>query len=199
MQFHSVPPTIPNPRAMSQTTIPPTTITDHTVAVFPTHDQAEAAIKSLSDSGYNMRNLSIIGQDYHSEEHPVGFVNTGDRMWSWGKYGAFWGALWGVMFGSAMMFIPGLGYLVFAGWIVAALQGALLGGGVAALAGALTSIGVPENSVVEYESALKAGSFLLLAHGSEDEALRAKELLVKTPAVKVDSYSSNQPHKTGCH
>ena len=184
---------------MSPATTPPTTVTDHTVAVFPTHDQAEAAIKSLSDSGYNMKNLSIIGQDYHSEEHPVGFVNTGDRMWSWGKYGAFWGALWGIMFGSAMMFIPGLGYLVFAGWIVAALQGALLGGGVAALAGALTSIGIPENSVVEYESALRAGSFIVLAHGSEQEAAQAKGILASTPASSVGSFTTDKSRKLGCH
>lgn len=173
-------------------------ITDHSVAVFATHEQAEAAIKSLHSSGYNMKNLSIVGQNYQTEEHPVGFVNTGERMWSWGKYGAFWGSLWGLMFGSAMMFIPGIGHVMFAGWLVAALQGALVGGGIAALGGALASIGVPNDTVVEYESALKAGSFLVLAHGSEQEVNGAKEILSKTPATRVDSYSSEHTH-SGCH
>jgi len=174
------------------------TITDHSVAVFATHDEAESAIMSLSNSGYNVKNLSIIGQNYHTEEHPVGFVNTGERMWSWGKLGAFWGSIWGLMFGSAMMFIPGIGHVMFAGWLVAALQGALVGGGIAALGGAFASIGVPENTVVEYETALKAGSFLVLAHGSEQEVKEAKEILAKTPATQVDSYSSGLK-SSECH
>ena len=154
------------------------TITDHSVAVFATHGEAEGAIVNLSNSGYNMKNLSIIGQNYHTEEHPVGFVNTGERMWSWGKLGAFWGSIWGLMFGSAMMFIPGIGHVMFAGWLVAALQGALVGGGIAALGGAFASIGVSENTVVEYETALKAGSFLVLAHGSEQEVKEAKVIFL---------------------
>jgi len=169
------------------------TITDHTVAVYATHHQAEEAIKILNSSGYNMRNLSIVGQNYATEEHPVGFVSTGDRMWSWGKLGAFWGSIWGLLFGSAMMFFPGVGFVMFAGWLVGALEGALLGGGLAALGGALVSIGIPKNSVVEYESAIKAGSFLLLAHGSEAEVRRAKDSLSTTSATRIDSYSSRQP------
>jgi uncharacterized membrane protein len=164
------------------------TVTDHTVAVFASHDQAETAITTLSEAGFDMKNLSIIGQDYHTEEQPIGFVSTGDRMWSWGKYGAFWGSIWGLLFGSAMMFIPGIGHVMLAGWLVAALHGAVVGGGVAALGGALASIGIPNDSVLEYESALKAGSFLVLAHGTEPEVQRAKELLAQTSAARVDSY-----------
>ena len=80
-----------------------TATASHTVAVYATHTQAEAAIKALRESGYDLKNLSIIGQNYESEEQPLGFVNTGDRMWTWGKLGAFWGAIWGLLFGSAMM------------------------------------------------------------------------------------------------
>jgi hypothetical protein len=166
------------------------TSTDHTVAVFATHDQAEGAVKKLSEAGYNMKNLSIVGQDYHSEEHPIGFVNAGDRILSWGKLGAFWGALWGILFGSAMIFVPGVGYLLFAGWLVSALEGAVVGGGFAALGGALASIGVPKDSVVQYEAALKAGSFLLLAHGSEEEVKKAKDLLAQAGPTSVDSFST---------
>ncbi len=165
------------------------TLTDHTVAVYATHDLAESAIKALRDEGYDLRSLSIVGQNYQTEEHPVGFVNTGDRMWAWGKLGAFWGTIWGLLFGSAMLVIPGIGPVLFAGWIVAAVQGALIGGGVAALGGALTSIGIPQDSVMHYENALKAGSFLVLAHGTEHDVRRAKDLLSRTSATRVDAYS----------
>jgi hypothetical protein len=170
-----------------------TTLTEHTVAVYATHDQAEAAVKSLNNSGYNMKNLSVVGQNYTTDEHPVGFVNTGDRMWTWGKFGAFWGWIWGILFGSAMLFIPGMGSVLFAGWIVSGLEGALVLGGAAALVGALTTIGVPANSVVKYEKELKAGSFLLVAHGNEADVIRAKDLLATTNASRIDSYSTKQP------
>lgn len=166
------------------------TFTDHSVAVFSTHDLAEAAVKRLNDAGYDMRNLSIIGQDYQTEERPIGFFNTEDRMWSWGKNGAFWGTIWGLMFGSAFMILPGIGHVMFAGYIIGALQGAFIGGSFGIIGGALASLGVPENTLVEYETALKAGSFLVLAHGTEAEVQRAKALLGSTDASRVDSFST---------
>ena len=169
------------------------TLTEHTVVVYSTHDQAETAVKTLSRAGYEMKNLSIIGQNYTTDEHPVGFINTGERMWTWGKFGAFWGWIWGMLFGSAMVFFPGVGTVLFAGWIVAGLEGALVVGGLAALGGALSTIGVPENSVLKYESELKAGSFLLVAHGNEVDVIRARELLGENNASRIDSYSTKQP------
>jgi len=74
------------------------------VAVLPTHTQAEAAIKALQNAGFNMKQLSIVGKDYHTDEHVVGYYNAGDRMMYWGKLGAFWGGLWGMLFGSALFF-----------------------------------------------------------------------------------------------
>ncbi len=80
-----------------------------TVGVFDTHEQAETAIKELQRSHFDMRQLSIIGKDYHTEEHVVGYYNTGDRVRFWGKLGAFWGGLFGLLFGSAFLVIPGVG------------------------------------------------------------------------------------------
>ena len=72
-----------------------------------------------------MHKLSIIGADYHSEEDVVGYYNTGDRMRSWDKHGAFWGGIWGLLFGSAFFVIPGIGPLVAAGPLVVAIVSAL--------------------------------------------------------------------------
>ncbi|MEQ1934901.1 MAG: general stress protein [Fimbriimonadaceae bacterium] len=161
---------------------------DHSIAVYANHDQAEAAVKCLSDAGFSMRNLSIIGQNYETEEHPIGFINTGERMKSWGKLGAFWGTIWGLVFGSAMIFVPGFGYLMFAGWIVAGLEGMVIGAGLGTLTAALVSLGIPHDSVIQYETAVKEGNFLVLAHGSDSEVQRAKDLLDLTPALRVDRY-----------
>ena len=55
--------------------------------VFNTHVEAEAAVRELGKSGFDMKKLSLIGKGYHSEEHPVGFYTTGDRIESWGGVG----------------------------------------------------------------------------------------------------------------
>ena len=176
--------------------IPTASLTDHTIAVYGSHEQAETALKILQNADYDMRNLSIIGQNYETEEHPLGFVNSGDRMLTWGKFGAFWGSIWGLLFGSAMLFVPGLGYLVFGGWIVSAIEGAVIGGGLAALGGALASIGIPQDSVVKYESELKAGSFLLLAHGDSLQIEKAREILSATSPLHIESFTTKQPVST---
>jgi len=157
------------------------------VAIFESHNQAEDAVRELQKDGFDMKKLSIVGKDYHSDEHVVGYYNIGDRMMYWGKCGAFWGGLWGMLFGSAFFFIPGIGPLLVAGplvtWIVGALEGAVVMGGISALGAALVSIGIPENSVLQYEAELKAGKFLLVLQATPQEVERAKECLDGTQAT----------------
>ena len=100
--------------------------TNSVVAVFASHDQAENAVRELQRDGFDMKKLSIVGKDYHTEEHVVGYYTTGDRMLYWGKLGAIWGGFWGLLFGSAFFWVPGVGQLLVAGplvmWIVGALE-----------------------------------------------------------------------------
>src|SRR5271170_399468 len=148
------------------------------VAIYDTHSQAEEAVKDLQRSGYDMKKLSIVGKDYHTDEHVVGYYNTGDRMMYWGKMGAFWGGFWGLLFGSAFFAIPGVGPVLVAGplvaWIVGALEGAVVVGGMGAIGAGLYSIGIPKDSVLNYETAIKSDKFLVLAHGTADEVAKAK-------------------------
>jgi hypothetical protein len=98
------------------------------VAIYETHSQAEEALKELQRAGFDMTKLSIVGKDYHTEEHVVGYYNTGDRMKRWGKSGAFWGGIWGLLLRSAFFAIPGIGPVLLAGPLVAGIVGALEGG-----------------------------------------------------------------------
>jgi len=154
------------------------------VAVYSTHAQAEAAIKELQEAGVDMKSLSIAAKDTHTDEHVVGYYNAGDRMKYWGKMGAFWGGFWGLLFGSAMFAIPGIGPILVAGplvaSIVAGLEGAVVVGGASALGAGLLSIGIPKDSVVEYEVALKTDKFLLIVHGSPDQVSHAKAIIEGT-------------------
>jgi hypothetical protein len=109
-----------------------------------------------------------------------------------GKYGAFWGGLMGVLFGSALMFVPIVGHIVVLGPLAAmlfsGLQGAVTVGGVSALAGALMSVGIPKDSVLRYETALRANKFILMFHGDNQEILRPQE------ALKSSGLSSFEHH-----
>jgi len=158
------------------------------VAVYNSHVEAEAGIKELQRAGFAMKKLSIVGKDYHSDESVVGYYNTGDRVKYWGKLGAFWGGIWGLLFGSAFFMIPGFGPILVAGplvaWLVGALEGAVVVGGLSAIGAALYSIGIPKDSVVKYETAIKAGKYVIVAHGTADEVANAKKIIEGTEAIE---------------
>jgi hypothetical protein len=163
--------------------------TDSAVAIYDAHTQAEEAVKELQRSGFDITKMSIVGKDYHTDEHVVGYYTTGDRMKYWGELGAAWGGFWGLLFGAAFFAIPGIGPVLVAGplvmWIVGALEGAVVVGGLSAVGAGLFSIGIPKDSVVKYESALKADKFILLAHGTAAEVARAKDILQTTHPTEV--------------
>jgi hypothetical protein len=163
------------------------------VAVYESHFEAESALKELQRTGFNMKNLSIIGKDYHTEEDVIGYYNAGDRMKRWGSNGAFWGGIWGLLFGSAFFLIPGLGPILVAGPMVASivggLEGAVVVGGLGAIGAGLFSIGIPKDSVIEYEAAIKSDKFVLVARGTAAELQRAQEVMEATHPI------TNSVHK----
>ena len=168
--------------------------TNHaTVATYRSHTEAEAAVRHLQHAGFDLKKLSIVGRDYHADDKIVGYYNAGDRIKYWGAAGAFWGGIWGILFGSAFFLVPGLGPLLVAGplvaWIVGALESAVLGGGLSVIAAGFCGLGIPENRVPTYETALANDKFVLIAHGSPDETARAREIIESTSAETVEQYS----------
>jgi hypothetical protein len=164
------------------------------IAIYGTHVEAEEAVKKLQRAGIDMRALSIVGKDTHTDEHAVGYYNTGDRMKYWGKAGAFWGGFWGLLFGSAFFAIPGIGPILVAGplvaWIVGALEGAVVVGGLSAIGAGLYGMGIPKDSVVQYEAALKTDKFLLMVHGTAPEVEKAKDIIEGTRPIHVALHSA---------
>ncbi len=159
------------------------------VAVYDTHEGAEAAVKELQRAGIDMHTLSIIGKGTHTDEQVVGYYNSGDRMKFWGKAGAMWGGFWGLLFGSAFFAIPGIGPVLVAGpvvaWIVGALEGAAVVGGVSAIGAGLYGMGIPKDSVLKYETALKTDKFLLLVSGSTSDVEKARDIIDNTQPANV--------------
>ena len=97
---------------------------------------------------------------------------------------------------GGVLFVPGIGPVAVAGplvsWIVAALEGAVVVGGLSALGAGLFSMGIPKDSIIKYETELKAEKFLLIAHGNVEEIKKAQHVLEKTSAEEVRLHTSNQ-------
>ena len=163
------------------------------VYLFDTHADAEKAIRSLNDAGYNMKSLSLVGKGCHTEEQAMGFYTSGDRIKAWGGRGAFWGSLWGLLFSPAVFILPGIGLLALAGPIVvalvSALEGAVVVGSISALGAAMMQIGVPKEQAIRYETALKVDKYVLLIHGTAAEAAQARSVLSHVHVVPMVAHS----------
>lgn len=163
------------------------------VAVFSDHAAAEAAVKKLNLAGFDIRHLSVVGKGYHVEEQVVGFYNQGDRIRFWGARGAFWGGLWSLFFGGIFLTLPLVGPVIVLGYLaasaVAVIEGAVLVGGVSALAAALYGLGIPKDSVLQYETDITTDSFLVMAHDTPERIALARSVLETADATRVDVHA----------
>ncbi len=105
--------------------------------------------------------------------------------------------LWGLLFGGMMLTIPIVGPVMVLGHLAAvvftavsgAIEGAVVLGGLGALGAALFSIGIPHHSVLQYEQALKADGFLVVAHGPAAEMERVRTLLQISGPLQIDLHA----------
>ncbi len=152
------------------------------VAVYPDHASAERAVRLVHQGGFAMSDLSIVGRDFQVSEEPVGFVTTGDFASAGAGTGAWVGGLFGLLVGAAFLILPGVGPVIIAGPLSAALLGGRGGRpgrrGIGALGGALVGWGVPKDQALKYETQVKAGKFLVIARGKRPRTIeKAKALL----------------------
>jgi uncharacterized membrane protein len=116
--------------------------------------------------------------------------------------GAFWGGIWGLLFGSAFFLIPGIGPLLVAGplvsWIVGALEGAVVVGGLSAIGAGLYSLGIPKDSILRYETALRTGKFIVIAHGSSAETAQAQQIIKSTNPERLEEHQPSRVNPEPC-
>jgi hypothetical protein len=178
-------------------------VSDTVVAVFADHHAAGTAVKKLTEAGFEMKNLSVVGKGYHTDEKVVGFYNAGDRIKLWGTRGAFWGGLWGLFFGGMFIAIPVVGHVIVLGYLatmaISAVETAIVVGGLSALGAALYGIGIPKDSVIQYEADVKADSFLVMAHGPAAEIARAKAILGAERPSRLDVHAGVKSVKPADH
>src|SRR6188474_2324520 len=102
--------------------------------------------------------------------------------------GAVLGGALGWLAGIGAIAIPGVGPLIAAGPILAALSGLAVGGTVGGLSGALVGAGIPEFEAQQYEGRLRAGHILMSVHCDDsEEAGRAREIFSEEKAEDIST------------
>lgn len=91
----------------------------------------------------------------------------------WDGLSAFWNGLWDLLIGSGFFIIFGFGPLLFAGPFVASLmdvfKGYVLAGQLSTVGVALAGLGIPSDRILHYQTKIKRGNFVLIAHGTAEE------------------------------
>ena len=149
-------------------------------------------MRRLHEAGFAMGDLSIIGRDFQMSEEPVGFVSASDYAKAGAGTGAWFGGLFGLLVGAAFLVLPGVGPVVVAGPLTAAvlagLEGAIAGTALGSLAGALVGWGIPKDRALKYETQIKGGKFLVLVRGVPEVIDRARGLLAHHTPEHVEVY-----------
>ena len=144
-----------------------------------TIEQARLAVEQLREAGFANNDISVLLADKSGTRDFAHEQNTKapEGAAAGAGTGAALGGALGWLAGIAALAIPGLGPLIAAGPIMAALTGAAVGGTVGGLTGALIGLGIPEVEAKRYEGKVKGGRALIAVHTEDAEATRcAREI-----------------------
>lgn len=172
-------------------------LSDHVVlALFPTHEAADGAVRSLGAAGVPLAAVSLIGKNDHSDEQPLAYFHVGDRAKFYGKRGAFWGGLAGMLLGSGFFFVPAVGSIMVLGPLASIIVGGLGGCGAGrrrfGAGRRADDRGPARDSVLRYEDAIKADQFLVTVHANQDQTARIAQLLADAGGTAVEAHPLNR-------
>jgi|SRR5581483_2815550 len=157
-------------------------------AIFRSREAVEEAVTALERAGFRNTDISVLlpenegTKDLAHEKH----TKAPEGATAGGVTGGAIGGILGGLIGVGLIAIPGLGPLVAAGPIIAALTGVGSGGVVGGIIGGLAGLGIPEYEAKRFEGRIKTGGLLLSVHcDSSDWEKRAKELLEQTGGEEI--------------
>ena len=158
--------------------------------IFHTRAQAERSVEDLLAAGYTSDDISVLLPDNHGtrdfamQKHTKAPEGATVGVTAGGAIG---GAL-GLLAGIGALAIPGIGPIIAAGPIMAALAGLGVGGAVGGLIGALVGMGIPEYEAKRYAGHVNNGGVLMSVHcDTAEQIARAADLLKQTGAQDIAS------------
>ena len=153
--------------------------------------QAAQIVDGLFGEGFSNNDISALFPDRDTSRdfaHEKRTKAPEDAATGVGPGGLVGGTLgWLADIGS--LAIPGVGPLIAAGPIIAALSGAAVGG----IGGGLIGVGIPEYEARRYEGKVKAGNILLSVHTQSSEAAAVAREVFKRARAK-DIATSGESH-----
>jgi hypothetical protein len=157
---------------------------------YGTRGNVESAVTAFKDTGFSNSDISVLLPDNDGAKDLVTENATkapeGAAVGA-GSGAAVGGAL-GWLVGVGALAIPGVGPVIAAGPIVAALAGIGVGGALGGFAGSLIGVGIPESEAKKYEGRLQKGGILVAVHcATADQIRRAKRIMEATGAEDVAS------------
>jgi hypothetical protein len=158
--------------------------------LYPSHTAVEEGVSALQTAGFRSTDISVLLPENVGTKDLAHEKNTKapEGATAGGVSGAVIGGALGWLAGIGMLAIPGIGPLLAAGPIVAALAGVGAGGALGGLTGALVGMGIPEYEAKRYEGRVKNGGILLSVHSdSSDWTKKAKGILERTGAEDISS------------
>lgn len=158
------------------------------IGLVPTYAKADQAVGQLQSAGFAPGDISVILPDQQGTRDFAMEKNTKAPEASavGATTGGVLGGTLGVLAGIGTLAIPGLGPLIAAGPIMAALSGAAAGAALGGITGALVGLGIPELEAKQYESKIKVGNILISVHADNaEERTRAKQILQQAGATDV--------------
>jgi uncharacterized membrane protein len=163
-----------------------------------THSQAEQIVQRLQTSGFPSEEISILLPDTEGK-HDIGHVKASkapEGATTGAATGGVTGGVLGLLAGIGALAIPGVGPLIAAGPIMAALSGAAIGGATGGIVGGLIGLGIPEIEAKRYEEKLKAGNYLIAVHTRDgDEKDLAKKIFQDARAEDITASSMSSAPK----
>lgn len=155
------------------------------VGMVPTPTQADTLIVSLRARGISSSDISVIMPDFVANGASKQKQNKAPAAATAGAgTGLILGGALGWLAGIGAISIPGLGPLVGAGPIMAALSGAAVAGGVGGFIGALIGFGIPEYEARQYEGKLRDGNILVSVHAVDTETAKSVEQILRAEGAQ---------------
>lgn len=158
--------------------------------IYPSYAAVESGVDALQAAGFRSTDISVLFPENVGTKDFAHKKNTKapEGATAGGVSGGVIGGALGWLTGIGALAIPGIGPLIAAGPIVAALAGVGAGAAIGGIAGALVGMGIPEYEAKRYEGRVKSGGILLSVHSdNSDWAKRAKLIIERTGAEDVSS------------
>ena len=164
------------------------------VALYDSFEDAQRAVQALTDAQFHNEDINLVSRDA-TGEYTRYFNRTGDETADEASsgtalgagIGAVLGGLGGLLLSLGALAIPGIGPVIAAGPIVAALTGAGVGAVAGGLIGGLVDMGIPEEHAQFYAEGVRRGGTLVTVRADDEHAEHAREVLNRFNPVDMET------------